>query len=234
MSVTLTSSSGVVGSVPAAGRPSPPLGDPGTVRRVDLVEAWTHLGIEPTDDLDAIRAAYLARLRVVHPDRAPLDDSAAANERTIALVAAYRLAVDQVDQVDRVGRVDRGDEVVGREPPEPAGRAPAPPAAVVPIALLEDDTIAVALPPDATYALVVDAAHHLGEVTHIEPSSGLLQVILEFVEAPPCSLLCSLQGRATGVTEVFCTVESLEAAPAPPVDAVARLLLDEMVAAGGR
>ena len=29
---------------------------------MDLLEAWTHLGIEPTDDPAAIRAAYLARL----------------------------------------------------------------------------------------------------------------------------------------------------------------------------
>jgi hypothetical protein len=44
----------------------------------------------------------------------------------------------------------------------------------------------------------------------------------------------SLQGRATGVTEVFCTVESLEADPAPPIDAVAHLLLEQMVAVSGR
>jgi hypothetical protein len=188
---------------------------------VDLAEAWTHLGIDPTDDPEAVRAAYLARLRVVHPDKVPAAQSATANDATIALLAAYRVAVRHLDAPD-----------------PPTSDAPAEPGSptrpFVPVALLEDDTISVALPPDATYGLVVEAAHHLGEVTHIEPSSGLLQVMLEFVEAPPCSLLVSLQGRATGVTEVFCTVESLASAPPPPVEAVARLLLDEMVAVSAR
>ena len=192
---------------------------------VDLAQAWRHLGIEPTDDPDAIRAAYLRRLRVVHPDTVPATESASANDATIALVDAYRLAVRHAD-------APAGSEA-GTAPAAAPAPAP-PPRPDVPIGMLEDDTIGVALPPDATYALVVEAAHQLGEVTHIEPSSGLLQVILEFVEAPPCSLLVSLQGRATGVTEVFCTVESLEAEPAPPIEAVARLLLEQMVAVSAR
>jgi hypothetical protein len=188
---------------------------------VDLAEAWTHLGIDPTDDAEAVRAAYLARLRVVHPDKVPADRSASANDATIALVAAYEVAVRHLG--------------AGGTDDAPAPTAPAaPPRPFVPIGLVEDDTIAVALPPDATYALLVEAAHHLGEVTHIEPSSGLLMVVVEFVEAPPCSLLLTLQGRATGVTEVFCTVESLEAQPAPPIAAVARLLLEQMVAVSAR
>jgi hypothetical protein len=44
----------------------------------------------------------------------------------------------------------------------------------------------------------------------------------------------TLQGRATGVTEAFCTVESLEAHPAPPIGAVVALLLEEMVAVSAR
>jgi hypothetical protein len=188
---------------------------------VDLAEAWTHLGIDPTDEPEAVRAAYLARLRMVHPDTVPASESAGANDATIALVAAYEVAVRHLDQA--------------AAPTDPHVDEPAAPQRpFVPIGLVEDDTIAVALPPDATYALVVEAAHHLGEVTHIEPSSGLLQVVIEFIEAPPCSLLVSLQGRATGVTEVFCTVESLEAEPPPPIDAVARLLLEHMVAVSAR
>jgi hypothetical protein len=199
---------------------------------MELTEAWHHLGIEPTQDLDEIRSAYLARLHLVHPDKAT-GDAAEANDRTIALTTAYRVAVDlsrdEPAHADPGGH-DRPGGRAGPSPDAPGSRR----VAVVPIAMVENDTIAVALPPDATYALVVEAAHRLGEVTHIEPSSGLLQVVLEFVEAPPCSLLVSLQGRATGVTEAFCTVESLEAQPAPPIDAVVSLLLDEMVAVSGR
>jgi hypothetical protein len=197
---------------------------------MELTEAWRHLGIEPTRDLAEVRSAYLARLHRVHPDKSG-GDPAEANDRTIALTTAYRVVVDLGGEAATTTDDASEADLPGAAPTVPVATART---VVVPIAMVEDDTIAVALPPDATYGLVVEAAHHLGEVTHIEPSSGLLQVVLEFVEAPPCSLLVTLQGRATGVTEAFCTVESLDAQPAPPIDAVVALLLEEMVAVSAR
>ena len=77
--------------------------------------------------------------------------------------------------------------------------------------------------------LLIDAAHELGEISYLDPSAGLIEVIVEFVEAPTSSVLLSLQGRATGVTDVFCTVEPLSGGDAPPSDAVARLVLHTLV-----
>ena len=183
---------------------------------VDLHDAWSQLGIAPTDDAGIIRAAFLRRLHMVHPDVSSAHD---ANASTFALTSAYRVILDVLDE--------RPVHLHGD-----AGPAPPPePMVVVPIAMVDGDTIAVALPGADTYQLLVEAAHRLGEVTHIEPSAGMLQVIVEFVEAPVSQMLMTLQGRATGVTEIFCTIESLENEPAPPISAVTRLLMDELIEA---
>jgi hypothetical protein len=73
--------------------------------------------------------------------------------------------------------------------------------------------------------LLLDTAHSLGEISYLDRTAGLVEVIVEFVEAPTSSVLLSLQGRATGVTDVFCTVEPLSGGEAPPADAVTRLVL---------
>jgi hypothetical protein len=188
---------------------------------VDLAVAWTQLGIAPTNDVDAVRAAYLSQLHRLHPDHSAAPD---ANAVTALLTDAYQ----QVQET--LVRAESAPESAQHQAPTQR----ADPAELIPIALIADDTIAIALPANETYSLLVEAAHQMGEVVHIEPSSGMLQVIVEFVDAPVCQLLLTMQGRATGVTEVFCTVESLEQEPAPPASAVARILLDELIAVGRR
>ena len=174
---------------------------------MELPDAWHQLGISPTSDTREIRAAFLGRLHLVHPDRS---ESPQANDDTVALTAAYRLVVEHVTTT-------AADTDASMRP-------------VVPIGMVGDDTIAVALPPDETFTLLIEAAHRLGEITHVEASSGMLQLIVEFVEAPTCQLLMTVQRRAATVTEVICTVESLEAEPGPPTNSVAKLLLEGMVA----
>ena len=77
--------------------------------------------------------------------------------------------------------------------------------------------------------ILVDAANELGEISYLDLSAGLLEVVVEFIEAPTSSVLLSVQGRATGITEVFCTVEPLSGGEAPPSDAVTRLLFRTLV-----
>ena len=91
--------------------------------------------------------------------------------------------------------------------------------------LVDDETIAVHAPGDEALLAVIDAAHRLGEIGYLDPSAGLLEVIVEFVEAPTSSVVLSLQGRANETTEVVCSVEPLSGGGSPPVDAVVRLLL---------
>src|SRR5690606_29765157 len=100
---------------------------------------------------------------------------------------------------------------------------------VVPISMIADDTIAVAVSPAETYGLLLETAYRLGELTHIEPSSSLLSVLVEFAHGPVCQLLLTLHPRATGVTEIRCSLEPVDGELPPPVDAVTRLILSTLV-----
>lgn len=100
--------------------------------------------------------------------------------------------------------------------------------------MVGNDTITVALPPTDAYLAALDAAHRLGDVIGVEPPSGLLQVLMELRDTEGgrimCQLLITLQGRATGVTELCCAIEPLDSSPPPPIGAVTELLLDELLA----
>ena len=193
--------------------------------QVELSEARVILGITGEDTRRRVRAAYLRHLRDAHPDR---NVSAAAHEVTVRLGDAYRTAL---------AGLGVSDSPSPNPPPGPpagqAGHGFAPAPAMVPVALLTDDTMGIGAPPDEVWALLIEASHRLGEIAFIDSGAGLLQVVIEFLDEPVCQLVLSLQGRATGVTEVFCTIESLEAGEAPPIDAVTRLLLDTLTGLGG-
>ncbi len=202
-----------------------------------LDEAWRHLGIAPTTDPGVVRSAYLSRLRAVHPD---VSDAPAANDETRALLSAYRLVVTAIagPTLDD-GPSNEPDQRDGPHPPAAEGDQPfvASPLAdeqLVGVVMMANDTIGIGLPPTEAYGVALEAAYRLGDVIHVEPSGGLLQVMLHLrdTDGVPrfCQLLVSLQGRATGVTELHCAVESLDATPAPPIGAVTELLLDELVA----
>ena len=52
--------------------------------------------------------------------------------------------------------------------------------------------------------------------------------MVRFEGGPTCSVLITLQGRAHH-TDAFCTMESIEAAPTPPIRPVVEALVDELV-----
>jgi hypothetical protein len=95
---------------------------------------------------------------------------------------------------------------------------------VVVVTVVDADTIGLDAPPAEALALLVDAAHRLGEVSYLDRAAGLVEVVVEFTEAPTSSVLMSLQGRSSGTTEVFCTVEPLSGGEAPPPAAVVALV----------
>ena len=88
----------------------------------------------------------------------------------------------------------------------------------------DGDTIWIEAPPDEAYQLLYEAASHLGGVGHVDRGLGLLEIIVRFEGGPSCSVLFTLQGRAHG-TDVFCEMESIEAAPTPPITPVLDALL---------
>lgn len=179
---------------------------------MDRTAALDLLGLGPGADLDEVRSAYRRLVVEVHPDVSVAEDATA---RTVELTEAYALL--------------RHGPATPSEPGRAGPRTPSDPGAVwdgpaVVVTLVDVDTVAVGAPADTTLLLLVEAAHELGDVVYLDPSSGLLEVLVEFVEAPTCSLLLTLQGRANGTTEVFCTVETLAGDDPPPVEAVTRLV----------
>lgn len=180
---------------------------------MDRTAALELLGVPHDADLDQVRRAYRRLVAEVHPDVSAAED---ATSRTVELTEAYAL-------------LRHGPAHPSGGPADPAAARPPDPGAVwdgpaVVVTQVDADTVAVGAPADLTLLLLVEAAHELGDVVYLDPSSGLLEVLVEFVEAPTCSLLLTLQGRANATTEVCCTVETLAGDDPPPVEAVTRLV----------
>jgi DnaJ domain len=192
---------------------------------VQVDEARQILGVSLSDDPATVRAAYRRLLHRTHPDVSAVAD---ATDRTVRLTQAYTLLV-------ALPREAAPPSPGNGSPPTPAqapARQPEPAAPSVPpveAGLVDADTIAVGAPADEVLLLLVDTAHELGEISYLDPSAGLVEVVVEFLEAPTSSVLLSMQGRATGVTDVFCTVEPLSGGDAPPSDAVTRLVMSTLV-----
>ena len=180
---------------------------------MDLSEAWRELGMRPTSSGEEVRRQYFAKLHQLHPDRSDAPD---ATDVTIRLTAAYRLV--QAD-LRRAKSTKANRRVI-----------PIKDDLVVPVSMVGDETIAIGATMGDTYGILLDAANRLGEPTHVEPGSGLLSVLVEFLHGPVCQLLLTLHSRARGITEIRCSVEPVGGDPAPPIDAVTRLVMSTMVA----
>lgn len=194
---------------------------------MDLPEALAVLGLHPGVSMAEVRDRYRSLVRRSHPDLVAAEvgreEANAATARITAAFAVVRRAVLDAD----------GDVVP--EPAAPTSRAaddaaPAPPRPWEVDAVEADadgDTIFIAAPPDEAYALLLDAAARLGGIGYVDRRLGILEVIVRFEGGPSCSVLITLQGRAFG-TEVFCTMESIEAAPTPSIRPVVDALVEEL------
>jgi hypothetical protein len=203
---------------------------------VETAEALAVLGVREGTDLAGVRAAFRGLLRGMHPDVAPND--AGAHERTARLTEAYEVVVALVELH---GTVPATTPPVA-PPPEPPPPAPPPGPAVRVEARPDEAIIAVGLPPAQTYAALYEAAGHVGEISYFDRRLGILEVIVRFEGGPSCSVVLTLAERhtpharsegpprSTDHTEVLCTMESIEAAPTPPIAPV----VDALEAALGR
>ena len=85
----------------------------------------------------------------------------------------------------------------------------------------------IAAPPTEAYTLLLEAGARLGGIGYVDRQLGILEIIVRFEGGPSCSVLINLQGRAFG-TDAFCTMESIEAAPTPPIRPVVEALVEEL------
>ncbi|MBV9953206.1 MAG: DnaJ domain-containing protein [Acidimicrobiia bacterium] len=173
---------------------------------MDRHEAAAVLGVHDTASTRQVRAAYRQRIREHHPDRAGPD----ATVDAARIIEAY--------------------EVMSAPAPAPA---PAPVTAPSrrgrpdhSVMLVDDDTVAFAFPADEVFALLVEAADDIGDITYVDPDAGLLEVLVTLAFGGPWSVVISLQGRMDRV-EAFCTVEALDGSDAQPGPVVS-LLLDSL------
>lgn len=178
------------------------------------------LGVEETADLAEVRRAYRRLIGRHHPDRAGAGATENATEINLAY-AVLRTTAPAGQPSDRPAPTP-----AETEPTAAAKTAAAEPPTVPPTTVGvtgDDDTLAIALPPDEAFLAVLDAGHQLGEVTYVDPDNSLLEVVVSFLEAPTSSVVVTFQGRADH-TDAFCTIESLGAGPPPPLADVVSLL----------
>lgn len=195
---------------------------------MQINEARRVLGLSGTDAADpsTLRRAYRRLIRHAHPD---VNDRPDAGDRTARITLAYRVLTDAL-AVAATDEMPRSTRSSARTPTAPvrSRRQSAPVQPGIAVRLLDDQSISVGAPAEETLMLLLDTAHELGEISYLDRMAGLVEVIVEFVEAPTSSVLFSLQGRGDGTTEVFCTVEALSGGDSPPADAVTRLVVEAL------
>lgn len=203
-------------------------------------EAMRALGVRETQvrDASALRTAYRRKLMSLHPD---VNASAGAEEDTARITAAYRLLRDSPATGSRSGPASRGTTGGRRPAPRRGGGAarsdtrstpsasrPAPNRPTVKARAVDASTIRVEGSKAEVLAAVIETAQRLGEVAYYDRAAGLVEAVVEFVEAPTSSVVMTLQGRASGTVDVFCSVEPLSGGDSPPPAAVTRLVASTM------
>lgn len=184
---------------------------------MEVAEALQVLGLAPGCDREEVRAAYRALVRVHHPDVASgpvATDAAATTARLTLAVSVLQAALDE-----------HGGTVPAPAPPSP--RATAAARARTEAEVLDEGSVAIGAPPPEAYVLLYEAASQVGDIAYYDRQLGILEMIVRFEGGPSCSVVMTTQGRATH-TEVFCSMESIEAEPAPSIRPVLDALVDEL------
>jgi hypothetical protein len=182
---------------------------------VDVAEARAVLGVGEGDRWEVVRLAYRRRIRAAHPDTLGV----ATNPAAVRLNEAYAV----LSRAKRAGTLDAGT-AGARGAPRPPAPAPPPPTPPPPVGvtMVGSDTLLLAAPPDEAFALLVEAGHRVGNVSYVDRSCAIFEVVVR-QDGETCSLVVTLQGRAHG-TEAFLTLEALErAATLAPDRIVARM-----------
>ena len=163
-------------------------------------------------DWAAVRAAYRRLIRAAHPDVAGAASTAGAARLNEAYAVLLRL---------------RSTPPAPSAPPSraPTRHGPPPPPRTRSV---DAGTLLLSCPPDEAFARVVEAGHDIGEITYVDRSCAIVEVVVD-VEGEACSLVVTFQGRAHG-TEAFCTLEALERVASLDPSAVVDRLVDALTA----
>jgi hypothetical protein len=188
------------------------------------------LGLLPGDPPEAARLRYRELLRVSHPDVAGSGVTPQeATEATVQITEAFRMVSLAIAEHGCIPVPENCPPLFAE--PDPATcrhREHAGPQDRID-ARVDGDTISMDLPAPEAFAVLLDAGSRIGGIGYVDRALGLLELIVRFEGGPSCSVLITLQGRAFG-TDAFVTMESIEAAPTPPIEPVMTALLEEVEA----
>ena len=191
---------------------------------MDLAEALEVLHLRPGTPMQEVREAYRAQVRLAHPDVVgPDGDEDDATARTARITGAFAVV--------RRAVLEAGTDAVPEPPPPPPPpRAAGSPAVGGRLRWRPTPTAtrspSARRPPRPSPCCSRPAAR-LGGIGYVDRQLGILEVIVRFEGGPSCSVLITLQGRAFG-TDAFCTMDSIEAAPTPPLRPVVEALVEEL------
>ena len=184
---------------------------------MDVTRARRLLGVQDDAGPVELRQAYREQLFALHPDRHDIGADAVRS-----VIDAYRF----LSRSDAAPPLGSGVECTASEVGTEERRA-------VPddgIWLIGPDTIAMAMPTDDAYLRLLEVAHRIGDVTYVDRSCALMEVLLRTRDGTTMSLVISLQGRATGHTEAFVTLEPLDLVrgPLPEVADLTELVVSQL------
>lgn len=181
------------------------------------------LGLGSTAELTEVRAAYRRLVRQHHPDVA----GEAQTAHTARLTEAYALLRRVADPSGCIGNATAEPVARPSGSPTPAPAPATPYEQAVAAELAAGDTIRLHAPAGEAFAVLFEAAGNIGHIAYFDRQLGILEAIVRFEGGPSCSLLITLQGRVDG-TDAFCTLESIEALPTPPIRPVVDALLEAL------
>lgn len=192
---------------------------------MDVREAARVLDVAPQAPWDEVRRAYRLAIGIHHPDRM----GATGDQQAVQIIEAFRV-------LERARLDPRFAPPLPPPPPaspdaakDTSRRPSSPPVGGLALTRIDDDTLRIDAPADEAFRWLIEGAHELGNITYLDRSGPIFEVLCRFVDAPATSLLVTLQGRADG-TDALCSAESIEARPAPPtvlvVDAYEAALRD--------
>lgn len=193
-----------------------------------LSEALALLGLGPGDPPEAARTRYRELMRQTHPDVAGAGVSQQqATDATVDLTAAFEIVAAAIAEHGCIPEPSQSQQEPTHTEAGPCRhRRPSGPIEQVEIHT-DGDTISLAVPLPEAFAILLDAGSRIGGIGYVDRSLGILELIVRFEGGPSCSVLMTLQGRAFG-TDAFVTMESIEAAPTPPMEPVMEALRDEL------
>ncbi len=188
---------------------------------MDRAEAARLLGVAADAPWPEVRRAYRHQIRRHHPDRSAAAPGAGGSDRALLIIEAFRVLEGARS---RRATAPREPAPPPPPPPPPQVRWPhVPPGGAPAVIRVDGDTLRIDAPAEEAFRWVIDAAHDVGEITYLDRSDPILEVLGTFEGEPATSLLVTFQGRMDG-TDLICSAESIEARPGPPTAAVVDLL----------